>query len=241
MKVKDLIDAALKEVGIVGTVPTGTQTKYALSRLGLLLSWYNSQEYLTFTRRIATAEPGHFAYVFATDQTLVPSDDKCRAFGDPCFISAATPQTISAAAYRTGNTWVPIDPDGFADLLTKMVMMGAGIPSFYAYERSKDFGVVFFSRPPIFPVRFAYNAEIAPLTLDGTVEAPGEYEGLFLYGLAARLAKFYHAPAEEIARLSDTEGDYIRVIKEREKHAHFVTYGEGDDDNFMAILRPRGW
>lgn len=257
-KVRDIIRSAYRTCQVLGEGQqlTGDELREGLILLNESVQSFNLQQFLPWTRSMLQFDPaGRQAIIIqpvedTDERKVVPETDKvwhiCR---EPARVIAPVPVRIESLLYATGINWIPITEVGFSDL-QKYILNGTNsIPSAFAYERGYageedgqiPYGIIYLNRATPRGIRCVYNKLVKPYDVNDMVDAPAEYEQLFRYDVALRLAQQKMFPDDIESKITRRKNEVESLIKDVNSHSHLLTYEDGGPSEFYNILAPWQW
>lgn len=257
-KIRDIIRSAYRTCQILGEGQqlSGDEIKEGLSLLNESVNAFNLQQFLPWTRMMQQFDPKDAQAIIiqpvadTEDFKVVPETDKVYTVcPNPTIIVAPVPIRIESLLYSSGINWFPVTEVGFSDL-QKYILNGMNsIPCAFSYERSYSggedrqipYGIIYLDRSTGRSLRCVYNKVTKEYVLDDMLDAPTEYEQLFRYDLALRLAQQKMLPDDIEAKITRRKTEIETLIKEVNSHSHLITYEDGGPSEFYNILAPWQW
>lgn len=261
-KIRDIVREAYQTCQMLGTGQqlSGNLTEAGLQLLNESVYSFNLQQFLPWTRRVCDFAPeGRRCVAFqpvadsADYPNVIPATDKVYSIGDPLKVVAPVPIAIESLLYYSGSTWFPVAKTGFADLQKYSINTTGSVPGIYSYERgfsqvtgdypsaSKPYGIIYFDRGTWRNVRAVYNELLEEYTINDQLDAPFEYEQLFKYDTAMRIAEQNMLNDEVVAKIRRPLDSITNAIKSLNAESHVITYEDEGMSDYKNIQCPWQW
>lgn len=257
-KVRDIIRSAYRTCQVLGEGQqlSGDEMKEGLTLLNESVNAFNLQQFLPWTRFMLQFDPKDAQAIIiqpvkdTEDFKVVPKTDKVFTIcPNPTIVVAPVPIRIESILYSSGINWFPVTEVGFSDL-QKYILNGMNsIPSAFSYERAYSggeekqipYGVIYMNRSTGRSIRCVYNKVTKEYAIDDMLDAPTEYEQLFRYDIALRIAQQKMLPDDIENKIMRRKIEIETLIKEVNSHSHLITYEDGGPSEFYNILAPWQW